>query len=446
MKKLLLITTAILFGLYVNAQIVNIPDSIFKIALINHIPVIDTNGDGEIQQSEASSFTDEVNVFDGIGICTYITDLTGIEAFTAITSLNCGQNQLTTLDVSNNVALTSLNCGHNPLTFLDISNNPNLTYLACYWNQLNSLDVSNNLNLDTLMVNSNQIMTIDVSNNVNLLYFDCSNNLLDTINTNFNINLTFFSCAINNLVKVDISHNTALTYFDCGDNLLTSIDVSNNTSLIQLHCVMNQFNTIDVSNNLDLYYLRCRDNLLQYLDLSNNTSLSVIECWNNQLTSLDLSNNSSLEFLACQNNLLNELNVKNGNNTLMVALFGDFMAYDNPDLYCIEVDDSTWSTANWTNIDSQSYFSENCMVGTPEQLQTPQLSIYPNPTTGPITIKNEELRMMNVAVYDIYGKEVLKQEVGSQKYEVDLSTQPNGIYIVKVITDKQAITKKIIKQ
>lgn len=35
-----------------HAQIVNIPDPVFKIQRVEHIPVIDTNGDGEIQVSE----------------------------------------------------------------------------------------------------------------------------------------------------------------------------------------------------------------------------------------------------------------------------------------------------------------------------------------------------------------------------------------------------------
>ena len=37
-----------------------------------------------------------------------------------------------------------------------------------------------------------------------------------------------------------------------------------------------------------------------------------------------------------------------------------FSVINNPNLTCISVDDPTWSTANWTNIDSQSYFSSNC--------------------------------------------------------------------------------------
>ncbi len=40
-----------------------------------------------------------------------ISDLTGIEDFTALTTLYCYSNQLTSLDVSQNTALTTLYCG-----------------------------------------------------------------------------------------------------------------------------------------------------------------------------------------------------------------------------------------------------------------------------------------------------------------------------------------------
>lgn len=56
-------------------------------------------GDGEISYSEAEPvsylYVDQSNIFD----------LTGIEAFINLTFLNCGSNQLTSLDMSNNAAL-----------------------------------------------------------------------------------------------------------------------------------------------------------------------------------------------------------------------------------------------------------------------------------------------------------------------------------------------------
>ena len=73
-----------------------------------------------------------------------ISNLTGIEAFTVLTYLNCEGNQLTSLDVSQNTALTYLNCEDNQLTSLDLSNNTALIESKCQGNQLTSLDVSQN--------------------------------------------------------------------------------------------------------------------------------------------------------------------------------------------------------------------------------------------------------------------------------------------------------------
>jgi len=66
-----------------NAQIVDIPDTNFKNALLNHDPIIDTNNDGEIQESEAESVT-----------VMYVTDknissLEGIQSFILLELLSC---------------------------------------------------------------------------------------------------------------------------------------------------------------------------------------------------------------------------------------------------------------------------------------------------------------------------------------------------------------------
>src|ERR1051326_603036 len=100
-----------------NAQNVYIPDANFKNYLLNNAS-INTNGDGEIQASEAAAFTGMIWV-DGDNIY----DLTGIEAFTSLTSLICRSNYLTSLDVSSNTALKSLDCWNNQVSSLDVSAN-----------------------------------------------------------------------------------------------------------------------------------------------------------------------------------------------------------------------------------------------------------------------------------------------------------------------------------
>ena len=83
-------------------------------------------------------------------------------------------------------------------------------------------------------------------------------------------------------------------------------------------------------------------------------------CGNNQLDTLDVSANTALTDLYCLLNQLTSLDVRNGNNTNMTLFIVEF----NSNLTCINVDNATWSTANWTvangNIDPQHYFSNNC--------------------------------------------------------------------------------------
>ena len=114
-------------------QNVYIPDAGFKAYLVGE-PLINTNGDTEIQVSEASAFNESIDC-SGINI----SNLTGIEGFTALAELYCNFNNLTSLDVSQNTALTELHCGENQLTSLNVSANTALTYLSCGDNQLTSL-------------------------------------------------------------------------------------------------------------------------------------------------------------------------------------------------------------------------------------------------------------------------------------------------------------------
>jgi len=143
---------------------------------------------------------------------------------------------------------------------------------------------------------------------------------------------------------------------DCVDNQLTNLDVSNNTALTNFSCASNQLPSLDVSQNIALLTLYFSNNEITSLDVSNNTALTSLLCNANQLTSLDLSQNTTLEKLRCSSNQLNCLNISNGNN----SNFYFMEAYNNPNLTCIEVDYAAWSTANWTDIDLQTSFSEDC--------------------------------------------------------------------------------------
>lgn len=93
-----------------------------------------------------------------------------------ITSLWCGENDLTNLDVSGNTQLTDLWCNNNNLQSLDVSTNIMLTELICHDNQLKTLDVSKNTSLRALTCSDNQLQKLDVSKNKDLDILECANN------------------------------------------------------------------------------------------------------------------------------------------------------------------------------------------------------------------------------------------------------------------------------
>jgi Leucine-rich repeat (LRR) protein len=191
----------------------------------------------------------------------------------------------------------------------------------------------------------------------------------DYVNTANINNVTYLDVYGQNIADLTgIEAFIALDTLDCLDNQLTSLDVSQNTALTELYCHYNQLTSLNVSQNTSLTALSCHYNQLTSLNVSQNTALTWLGCYDNQLTSLNVSQNTSLTALSCHSNQLTSLNVRNGNNTN----FG-FFAFGNPNLTCIDVDNVAYSTANWTiannNIDSQSYFSNNCS-GTAIEEQT----------------------------------------------------------------------------
>lgn len=101
-----------------------------------------------------------------------LVSLKGIEYFESLIRLYCDDNQLTSLDVSKNVALDQLYCNNNQLTFLDVSKNVVLRYLSCSNNQLTSLDVSKCTVLEELSCSVNQLASLDISQNPALTTLD----------------------------------------------------------------------------------------------------------------------------------------------------------------------------------------------------------------------------------------------------------------------------------
>lgn len=291
MKNLLLLL-AIVFWSSTIAQIVNIPDPNFKTALLDYSPTLDTNGDGEIQVSEAEAFGGALFVDNKD-----ISDLTGIEAFINIVNLGVWNNNITSLDLSSNTALIELGCGSNPITSLNVSNNIALERLNVGAGELTELDVSNNVNLYDLNVISNNLTSLDISNNPNLLYVIISNNQIPSFDVSQNIALETLAVSNNGITSMDISQNVNLTGFIYNRSPVTSVDVSNNPNLSQLVLYETEVVAVDVSNNPLLTRLDIHNTGFTEVDLSNNPIMGSLDISNTLIDDIDLSNNPELWFL-----------------------------------------------------------------------------------------------------------------------------------------------------
>ena len=73
--------------------------------------------------------------------------------------------------------------------------------------------------------------------------------------------------------------------------------------------------------------------------------------------------------------------------------------------------------------------------------------VFPNPTKGQLTINNEQLTIEQVEVFDVLGRCVLTvtpSPLDRAGVRLDISDIPTGMYFVRITTEKETVTKKIV--
>lgn len=72
------------------------------------------------------------------------------------------------------------------------------------------------------------------------------------------------------------------------------------------------------------------------------------------------------------------------------------------------------------------------------------VNVYPNPSAGNFNINADAAKLSEIEIYNFQGKKVLFQSIRSETAEIDLSKQPNGVYLLQMKTNGGPVTKRII--
>lgn len=298
------------------SQIITIPDANFKAKLLaanttNQIAsstinsftpmVIDTNGNGEIEVSEAL-LVRRIDVSNSS-----INSMEGVQNFTGLRYLNCSNNSIISLDVNNLLNLVDLNCSNNLLTTL-ISNNlfNTLKGLNCSYNNLTSLQLPSFIdytdeeepfiylecshnNLTEIFFNTpsygQQFTNINLSNNnFTSLTFSLPRITTKRLNLSNNplINLSLANVGMysmeytNDYTSTLILENTNLSHIYIPYNLREGSSISNNPYLVSINLKNDTTNfycysDYDYINDEEIY-------VCEGISINNNPQLTLVCC------------------------------------------------------------------------------------------------------------------------------------------------------------------------
>jgi hypothetical protein len=126
---------------------------------------------------------------------------------------------------------------------------------------------------------------------------------------------------------------------------------------------------------------------------------------------------------------------------------GPFPGYQNCPEAVIDYDkltfrcyvDETFETYNPTQTECDYLTEVNELIKS-------DFRIYPNPTSGEITIEKFDTNPIVVKLYNSNGQQIKQFDLQLSENNIDLTELCNGVYYMKVITKRNSIIKKIIKK
>lgn len=100
-------------------------------------------------------------------------------------------------------------------------------------------------------------------------------------------------------------------------------------------------------------------------------------------------------------------------------------------------------------LDNIGVYSDNHPLGIKEQSQPLEILVYPNPNNGNFTLQVPQQIIdssTKIQLYNTIGELILEENVYNKKQIIHISNLPNGLYLLRLITNDKIMQKRIIKK
>lgn len=300
----------------------------------------------------------------------------------------------------------------------------------------------------------------------NITAYKCLFTTTDDILTDNSPNIKSLSVTANKITNVDLSKIPSVEILDCNSNMITNIQGSSN-KLKKLHIYNNNLSTFNIHNTPNLELISIGYNRFVDLDFSGHQRLQTIfikdhnynEFYDsnvpvingdNYLKSINVNNCQNMQSILVLSSVLERMYIKNGVNDF-IDYFIDFSGSSPSQFICCDASEAA-AVQNQLDLIGNTTCAvyTDCNVTGPvletsNVLAQSKIKVFPNPTKGDVNIETDS-KIKSVEIFDVQGRMIQKiSDINNVKTQISIHNLTYGTYLLKIITEKETVTKKVNK-
>lgn len=246
------------------------------------------------------------------------------------------------------------------------------------------------------------------------------------------------------LQTINLKQCTGLKDLVINNTKINALNITDCIALQSLELAQDDFlPMVNVSNNTNLEDLTI-NNLPVVSNINTSANLNLKNAYFNncpQITELNFSNSSHFQGLTLWNMPnLTYVNLRNGS----IEEYHDYLNYNTNLSMCVD----NGQLNDLQNLYPDIAFTTNCgsfLAVNDSKNSKIEIIASPNPVKDFIQVKSKD-KIQNIKIYDAQGRALYSENFNQDLIRIDLSGFSDGMYILKIKTEKTEVSKKIIKE